>query len=164
MVLLEDIDAAGMSRSESDLHDSSQSTGLQKPKEFLTLSGLLNTLDGVSSSEGRVVVMTTNHVDKLDKALIRPGRVDLRVEFELADKEVIGQLFSFVYDQPEDGEGAVGSPCFKEQVAEFAKSVPPSTFSQAEILSYLMRHKDRPEEALRDCQAWVDDELQRKAA
>jgi ATP-dependent 26S proteasome regulatory subunit len=35
-------------------------------------------------------VMTTNYVDKLDEALIRLGCVDLRVEFELADKEVIG--------------------------------------------------------------------------
>ena len=44
----------------------------------LTLSGLLNAIDGVTSSEGRIVFMTTNYVDKLDPALIRPGRVDYR--------------------------------------------------------------------------------------
>ena len=44
----------------------------------LTLSGLLNAIDGVTSSEGRIVFMTTNYVDKLDPALIRPGRVDFR--------------------------------------------------------------------------------------
>ena len=39
----------------------------------LTFSGLLNAIDGVTSTEGRILFMTTNHVDKLDPALIRPG-------------------------------------------------------------------------------------------
>ena len=43
----------------------------------LTFSGLLNAIDGVTSTEGRIVFMTTNYVDRLDPALIRPGRVDL---------------------------------------------------------------------------------------
>merc|ERR1712059_158228 len=44
----------------------------------LTFSGLLNAIDGVTSTEGRIVFMTTNYVDRLDPALIRPGRVDLQ--------------------------------------------------------------------------------------
>ena len=51
-----------------------------------TLSGLLNTLDGVASQEGRILIMTTNHAEKLDDALIRPGRVDKKLEFRLSDK------------------------------------------------------------------------------
>ena len=39
----------------------------------LTFSGLLNAIDGVTSTEGRILFMTTNHVDRLDPALIRPG-------------------------------------------------------------------------------------------
>lgn len=38
--------------------------------------GLLNVLDGVVDTPGRMVIMTTNHVDTLDSALIRPGRID----------------------------------------------------------------------------------------
>merc|ERR1719482_1284117 len=45
----------------------------------LNLAGLLNVLDGVVDSPGRVVVMTTNHPDKLDPALIRPGRINKRI-------------------------------------------------------------------------------------
>jgi hypothetical protein len=45
-------------------------------KDELNLSGLLNVLDGVVDSPGRIVIMTTNHVDHLDPALIRPGRID----------------------------------------------------------------------------------------
>jgi chaperone BCS1 len=43
----------------------------------ITFSGLLNTLDGVASSDSRVIFMTTNHFTSLDPALVRPGRVDL---------------------------------------------------------------------------------------
>ncbi|KAK2841587.1 hypothetical protein FQN49_006106, partial [Arthroderma sp. PD_2] len=43
----------------------------------ISLSALLNTIDGVASSEGRILVMTTNHAENLDPALLRPGRVDL---------------------------------------------------------------------------------------
>ena len=46
----------------------------------VTFSGFLNALDGVASGEERVLFLTTNHIDKLDPALIRPGRVDA-VEF-----------------------------------------------------------------------------------
>ena len=45
----------------------------------LDLSGILNVLDGVVDCPGRIVVMTTNHPEKLDPALIRPGRINLQL-------------------------------------------------------------------------------------
>ncbi|KAH8044548.1 hypothetical protein JL720_17036 [Aureococcus anophagefferens] len=67
VVLLEDVDAAFVSRD-----DATRRPGAAGPS--LTLSGLLNALDGAAASEGRVVFMTTNYVDRLDPALLRPGR------------------------------------------------------------------------------------------
>lgn len=48
----------------------------------ITLSGLLNFIDGLWSSCGdeRIIVFTTNHKDRLDPALLRPGRMDVHVE------------------------------------------------------------------------------------
>jgi chaperone BCS1 len=46
----------------------------------VSLSALLNVLDGVGSQEGRVLIMTTNHAERLDAALIRLGRVDMKLE------------------------------------------------------------------------------------
>ena len=52
----------------------------QRPKEpALTLSGILNVLDGIQDSPGRIVVMTTNHREHLDPALIRPGRITMDI-------------------------------------------------------------------------------------
>ncbi|KAF0761810.1 hypothetical protein AaE_003390 [Aphanomyces astaci] len=48
-------------------------------KDKLNLSGLLNVLDGVVDSPGRILIMTTNHPEKLDPALVRPGRVNKKL-------------------------------------------------------------------------------------
>ncbi len=53
----------------------------------VTLSALLNVVDGVVAPDGRLLVMTTNYPDKLDPALIRPGRVDLHEHFAPLDRE-----------------------------------------------------------------------------
>lgn len=68
----------------------------------ISLSGLLNAIDGVATHEGRVLIMTTNHPEKLDAALVRPGRVDRRVEFRLALKEQARELFVRMYAASEE--------------------------------------------------------------
>lgn len=70
----------------------------QTNNQGISLSGLLNAIDGVASHEGRVLFMTTNHVEKLDDALIRPGRVDMKIEFTLATKDQVQELFVRMYD------------------------------------------------------------------
>ena len=48
----------------------------------LTLAGILNALDGVIEIIGSVVIITTNHPEKLDAALIRPGRITMNIEMK----------------------------------------------------------------------------------
>jgi mitochondrial chaperone BCS1 len=63
----------------------------------LSLSGLLNALDGVGAQEGRILFATTNKYSALDAALCRPGRMDLHVEFKNASKYQARELFSRFY-------------------------------------------------------------------
>jgi chaperone BCS1 len=89
MVLVEDVDrtrplAAQAARTEAD-----KPTG----DGGATISGLLNAVDGPISGEGRVLVFTTNHPARLDPALLRPGRVDYRLEFRAADRGQARELF-----------------------------------------------------------------------
>ncbi len=74
----------------------------EEKKKGISLSGLLNAIDGVASHEGRVLVMTTNKPEKLDDALIRPGRVDLQVAFGNATQGQVKELFERMYtsDKP----------------------------------------------------------------
>ncbi|KAH8652503.1 BCS1 N terminal-domain-containing protein [Xylariales sp. PMI_506] len=67
-------------------------------KKGISLSGLLNAIDGVASHEGRVLIMTTNVPESLDEALIRPGRVDLQVGFTNATRAQAEELFVRMYE------------------------------------------------------------------
>lgn len=124
VVLLEDIDTAGLSRSADDAepkkakekdgeggkeHDSGEwkvsdlARELKRQpsdheKKGISLSGLLNAIDGVASHEGRVLIMTTNKPEELDEALIRPGRVDLQVAFTYATQSQAKELFERMYE------------------------------------------------------------------
>jgi len=65
----------------------------------VTFSGLLNALDGVASSEERIIFMTTNHIERLDPALIRPGRVDLQEFIGDATPKQARRLFLRFYGE-----------------------------------------------------------------
>lgn len=53
--------------------------GPQTTEGYVTQSGLLNAIDGLTSREGRVLIITSNHPEKLDPALLRPGRIDMQL-------------------------------------------------------------------------------------
>ncbi|KAK4198597.1 mitochondrial chaperone BCS1 [Triangularia verruculosa] len=129
VVLLEDIDTAGLTHtrdennsdtSTSDTTDTTTTAVITDPKSptgnkpvhpgRLSLSGLLNILDGVASQEGRVLIMTTNHLEKLDKALIRPGRVDMQVKFDKADPGMTSAIFRAIYAPLEEDNLPSSSP------------------------------------------------------
>lgn len=81
----------------------------QDDKKGISLSGLLNAIDGVASHEGRVLIMTTNKPETLDDALIRPGRVDLQVAFGNATQEQARELFERMYEADSRAKVAAGA-------------------------------------------------------
>ncbi|GME92505.1 unnamed protein product [[Candida] boidinii] len=93
ILLLEDIDAAFNRREQTT--DKGYTSGV-------TFSGLLNALDGVSSAEEVLTFMTTNHPERLDPALLRPGRVDFKSLIDNASDWQIEQMFLRFY--PDDKE------------------------------------------------------------
>lgn len=108
VVLLEDIDIAGLTHSrlacDKTGHENGGVTGRQvvhvdvnSGTAGVSLPALLNVMDGAASQEGRMIIMTTNHVEKLDKALIRPGRIDKAVKFDLADASMVSSLFDSLF-------------------------------------------------------------------
>lgn len=92
IVLLEDVDVAFRDRGSGK-------------KKGVTFSGLLNAIDGVTASQGRLLIMTTNYPDRLDAALIRPGRADVHYELGPTDADMARRLFlRFFSDEPEVAE------------------------------------------------------------
>ena len=69
----------------------------KKDAEAITLSFLLNLLDGVLETPGRIVVVTSNYPDRLDRAFIRPGRIDVKIEFSYTNRTYILDMVNKFY-------------------------------------------------------------------
>jgi hypothetical protein len=93
MLLLEDADVfqAATQRKEG------------KKDRTVTLSGLLNSLDGIATPHGLLTVLTTNRLKALDEAVIREGRADLRENFALAGEDQVRRLIGHWYGEPWEG-------------------------------------------------------------
>jgi len=86
ILVLEDVDAVFSKDREKTIKDSP-----------LTFSGLLNALDGVGKADGQIFILTTNHRERLNPALIRNGRADVHIEFTHATDDQIAQMFGNFY-------------------------------------------------------------------
>nr|CAD7410221.1 unnamed protein product [Timema poppensis] len=135
IVLLEDVDAAFSSR-----EDSTQAKAAYEGLNRVTFSGLLNCLDGVASTEARILFMTTNYLDRLDPALIRPGRVDLKEYVGHCSHCQLQQMFLRFYRSQEAPSQAV---TFADAVVKCGKPISP-----AQVQGYFMFYKDCPSAVL----------------
>lgn len=118
MLVIEDVDAL--------FNDARKS---ENPSP-LTFSGLLNALDGLVSADGILTVMTTNHIDRLDAALIRAGRVDRKFEFKLPNRESMISLFKSFYPDESD----------EKLAQEFADQVFSRPEKEARSIATLQEH------------------------
>lgn len=137
IILLEDIDAAFVSRTESK-----QVAAAYEGLSRVTLSGLLNCLDGVASTEARIVFMTTNYLDRLDPALVRPGRVDVKEYIGYCSEHQLKEMFARFYQS--------SSPDLCEEFASKVLACRP-TVSPAQVQGFFMRHKADPPESVIAC-------------
>jgi chaperone BCS1 len=124
MLVLEDVDV---------LHASRQ----RENDSGVTMAGLLNCLDGMLSPSGMIVCMTSNHADVLDDAILRPGRVDMRLDFDYLDADQLVRLLK----------------AFMGRVP----TLPPLTarITPADVVDVLKRHLEEPLGAVKELAALV---------
>lgn len=96
----------------------------------VTLSALLNALDGVWTPHGLITVLTTNNREALDEAVVRPGRIDVEEEFALLDGDQSSRMMRWFYRSDLMAPG-------------YARGKSP-----AALLDAMMRHPDDPAAAL----------------
>ncbi|KAL1612379.1 hypothetical protein SLS60_000605 [Paraconiothyrium brasiliense] len=180
IVVIEDIDSCGIGREQGP--PSSEPTHLRKSsatapgiptnmpngmvfpsqppvpqkRNMVTLSGLLNAIDGNASAEGRLLIMTSNNPDILDEALTRPGRIDMKVCFGKMMPKAIRDIFKRLI-----GRAAIASKKYteyqiEEYASEFSAKVPPGTFTPAQVQNFLQNCRGDPIKAMQGVEAWVD--------
>jgi hypothetical protein len=76
----------------------------------------LNILDGVLEIPGRIVIMTSNHIQKLDHALIRPGRIDVIADFKKCLNQTLIEMIEFFYDIKTNNEDRIRINSLNEEI------------------------------------------------
>jgi hypothetical protein len=126
-------------------------TSQKQQKNGLTLSGLLNAIDGIFNNDGRILIMTTNHPEVLDGALIRPGRIDRKLLFGYCDPHQINGIFEMMYDvnlmdNCDDGDSGDANNNYIEGL----KMITENIYSPADITSLFLKYRNKPEMALKN--------------
>lgn len=152
ILLLEDIDSAFAARTQDEERAGTEDVHLGKlsireAKSNVTFSGLLNAIDGVASEEDYIIFMTTNHIDRLDPALIRPGRIDFKQLIDYPNEQQIEAFTKQFYTN-----------CDAEIASEFAKAVKNLNCNptMAQVQGLFLKHKREPEALIGDVQSLVD--------
>jgi len=128
-LVLEDIDVLFTERKKNDNH-----------KNQVTFSGVLKSLDGITTKDGFICFMTTNYKNMLDSALLRPGRIDKQLEFKHANKEQIHTMFTkFMADGYTLEKFSEFYTKFKELKVEVTMSL---------IQEYMFKYLDDPDSAI----------------
>jgi hypothetical protein len=135
LVLIEDIDCAFKDRKSGEDRTSR-----------ITFSGLLNAIDGVAAGEGRLLFATTNHPERLDPALVRPGRIDRKIEIGMADRDQARRIFERFF------------PAADQRLArQFAAQIAEDQMPMSLIQAYLIRHADSAEGAAARAKELLDE-------
>lgn len=115
ILLLEDVDALFVDRKANDSN-----------KSLVSFSGILNVLDGMARKDGLITFLTTNYKNRLDRALIRPGRVDFCMQFDKANKEQVEMMY--IKFLPEE----------KEKLPEFLNKITGYEFTMSCLQQFLL--------------------------
>ncbi|ABF41242.1 AAA ATPase [Candidatus Koribacter versatilis Ellin345] len=127
VILFEDIDCMNASTRRSQAGGAPRSETADDPKEKsaidkmgVSLSGLLNVLDGFSAPENVVYAMTTNDISGLDAALLRPGRIDYKLYLgEACESQKVELYRRFFPESSEEEARAFAQANWAETMAEF---------------------------------------------
>lgn len=98
-------------------------------QDKLTMDDILNLWDGIREDTGRILIVTTNHYDKLDPALIRPGRIDIPIHLDNASRASISEMYEHYYGEQMDPNDL--------------EVVPDKFYSPAEVINfYVSNHEN----------------------
>lgn len=175
-ILLEDIDAVGIKnrgnfnqdeQEESDKEDDEDDDRSHYgPRCHISLSGLLNVLDGVASQEGRIVLMTSNFAERLDRALVRPGRIDRMIFLGNISPRSAELMFKRMYEfDPSNPSAqaiqaaAVGEDRLQKLALKFGGEIEENTFTPAQVQGYLLNWRSDPQGAVDNLRAWAREEI-----
>jgi len=132
IVVLEDLDVLGA----SNLVD----RDAEYERESVTMSGLLNVLDGNMTPHGMILIATTNHAENLDPAIVRSGRIDLTMKLDYLDDLQLKNLVKF----------------FTNKEYDFPHVTPEDEITSSDVSGIFRNHLKNPENAIEEIRALIE--------
>lgn len=112
-----------------NITDTGMSSAISSDKDIpITLDDILNLWDGIRETPGRILVISSNHYDKLDSALTRPGRIDITHELKNASHKTISEIFTHLFGKSID----------ETKLAKISEYL----YSPAEIINIFVANQD----------------------
>lgn len=128
---------------------------MARPRNVVTLSGLLNAIDGSASAEGRLLIMTSNNVPALDPATTRPGRIDLIAPFGMMMQKAIHDIFKRLVGRAAIAHLGYTDEQIEEYATAFSAKIPQGMFTPAQLQGFLQNCRGNPETAMTEADAWI---------
>jgi len=91
----------------------------KKADREITLSSLLNILDGIYSYNGRIIIFSTNHPEMIDEACLRSGRIDVRIKFKRLSQKILYEMIEHWYKSYDEFYGTVLTEEFRNLWKDF---------------------------------------------
>lgn len=179
IVVIEDIDSCGIGREQGPAttipapepetsntatrassaarvaHSTGAGAPMARPQNVVTLSGLLNAIDGSASAEGRLLIMTSNNVPALDPATTRPGRIDLVAPFGMMMQKAIHDIFKRLVGRAAIAHLGYTDEQIEEHATAFSAKIPQGMFTPAQLQGFLQNCRGNPETAMTEADAWI---------
>ena len=111
-----------------DINGTMSGGAISGGEQPITLDDILNLWDGIRETPGRILIITSNHYEKLDSALTRPGRIDITHKLDNASRKTIADIYNHLFEKNID-------PSNLEKVNEFF-------YSPAELVNIYVAHKE----------------------
>ncbi|KAI9230117.1 MAG: P-loop containing nucleoside triphosphate hydrolase protein, partial [Piptocephalis tieghemiana] len=140
IIVMEDIDAMSKVLDDDDMEPLSPfmtGGGIGKRLSSFTLSTLLGCLDGHTMQPGNIVIMTTNHPEVLDPALIRPGRIDLSFELGCVTRYQVRRIYENIVLHKDNDPTSEAKPINEKWLATFPEGVVPP----CEMMRIMLLHR-----------------------
>lgn len=106
----------------------------------ITLSNLLNILDGINTLPGRIIIFSTNCPETLDEAFLRPGRIDLRIRFGRPSRRVVGEIMGHWYRCIDSFYGKKLYATFQKKWRTYEKQIVDGKLRPCDITNLLQKY------------------------
>ena len=118
----------------SDTTEKSKSVTITE-QDPITLDDVLNMWDGIRETPGRILIITSNHYDKLDPALTRPGRIDIELEMTKLSRKTICEIYNHLYE--------------KKLPLKYVSKMEEHKWTPAEIVNLYLKNKNNSKEFIK---------------